>query len=139
MMALAPGRFSTMPGWPQSSPIFCASVRACRSIPEPAACGTMMRMGRFGKLSAVCATAPVAAASATALVNASNRARLFINAPPLFLCPADVPPAVSVSTATRGELGALALPRRGAEHSHELLHRAQVFQIVDGLYRPGDG
>src|SRR5262245_61322815 len=146
MMALAPGRLSTTPCWPQSSPIFCASTRACRSTPEPAAWGTMMRMGRFGKSSAVCAVAPAATESTAALVSAAHSVRLFIGAPPqsfftramagLLIGGASV---ASTAGGSQCRAFGLAATRRRAQHVHELSHRAQVFQIVDGVDRLRDG
>src|SRR5262245_38186533 len=148
MMALAPGRLSTTPCCPQSSPIFCARTRACRSTPEPAACGTMMRMGRLGKSSGVCAVPAVASESTTALVSAASSMRLVIDAPPQCFCPrrggGSVPgPVASRSRLTAGSgqrrtLG-LSAPRRCAQHVHEFSHRARVFQIVDGVDGARDG
>src|SRR5207248_7359386 len=84
MMAFAPGRLSTTPCWPHSSPIFCAKTRACRSTPEPAACGTMMRMGRLGKSSKVCAAAGAAIESSARLVSTASCLRVVMR-----LLPAD--------------------------------------------------
>src|SRR5262249_36805395 len=69
------GRSSTTTCWPHSSDSFCASTRACRSTPEPAACGTMMRTGRLGKSGAICAAAPEASASIVAPVSAASMLR----------------------------------------------------------------
>jgi hypothetical protein len=44
-MVLAPGRLSTITLVPRSSPSFCATTRACPSVPPPAVKPTTMRMG----------------------------------------------------------------------------------------------
>jgi hypothetical protein len=48
MMVLAPGRLSTMTGWPQSSFIFCAMMRAAMSLGPPAGKGMTIWIGRVG-------------------------------------------------------------------------------------------
>src|SRR5215203_5054385 len=57
MAVSAPGRFSTITGWPKSSLIFCATMRVRMSVGPPAGNGTMMRIGRLGKFCASCAAA----------------------------------------------------------------------------------
>src|SRR4029077_362136 len=49
---------------------------------EPAACGTMILIGRFGKSAADCAVAPATNASIAALVSTANSMGLFIGALP---------------------------------------------------------
>ena len=49
-MPLAPGLFSTMIGWPQASVSFGPIWRARMSEVPPAAYGTMMRIGLWGRL-----------------------------------------------------------------------------------------
>jgi hypothetical protein len=44
----APARFSTIIGWPISSPSFCASARPMMSDTPPAAYGTTRRIGLLG-------------------------------------------------------------------------------------------
>ena len=44
----APGRFSTMTGWPHDSESFAPSMRASASTAPPATKGTMMRIGLLG-------------------------------------------------------------------------------------------
>src|SRR3954470_7508687 len=48
MMVLAPGRLSTITGWPQSSVSFCPISRATGSVLPPAGKGTRMRIGLLG-------------------------------------------------------------------------------------------
>jgi hypothetical protein len=52
MMVLAPGRFSTTTGCPQSSLIFWAMTLATMSLGPPAGKGTMMRIVRLGNAEA---------------------------------------------------------------------------------------
>jgi hypothetical protein len=80
MIAFAPGRFSTTPGWPHSSLIFCAKMRAWMSMPEPAACGTMILIGRLGKSPASCAAAPMLNAIAAMPANTARSACRFMGA-----------------------------------------------------------
>ena len=42
MVPFAPGRLSNTTGWPSSSLTFCPKVRASKSVPPPAATGTMI-------------------------------------------------------------------------------------------------
>src|SRR5262245_29812720 len=49
MLPAAPPRFSTSTGWPHFSPSFCAITRPRMSVVPPAAQGTIMRTGLFGK------------------------------------------------------------------------------------------
>ena len=51
-MVAAPGRVSTMTGWPQFSVIFCPITRARMSVDPPGANGTMILIGFSGYLSA---------------------------------------------------------------------------------------
>src|SRR5438874_1949896 len=50
MIVLAPGRFSISTGWPQSSLILWPMMRATMSLGPPAGNGTIIRIGRLGKL-----------------------------------------------------------------------------------------
>jgi hypothetical protein len=73
-MVLAPGLLSTITLVPSTSPSFCATMRACASVPPPAVKPTTMRIGlppRTGKSCAIArgatprrAAAPSAALSA---------------------------------------------------------------------------
>src|SRR6218665_1328032 len=54
MKPLPPGLFSTVTGWPASSPMLLAKSRAVMSVPLPGGNGTMKRIGRDGK-AGVCA------------------------------------------------------------------------------------
>jgi len=49
MLPAAPGRFSTITGWPHFSESFSATMRGMRSALPPAGNGTMMRTGRAGQ------------------------------------------------------------------------------------------
>ena len=51
-MVAAPGRVSTMTGWPQFSVNFCPMTRARMSVDPPGANGTMILIGFSGYLSA---------------------------------------------------------------------------------------
>ena len=57
-MPPAPGRLSTMTGWPKRSDSFCATARTVRSATPPAPKGTTMRRGLLGK--GVWASSPLA-------------------------------------------------------------------------------
>ena len=48
IVPFAPGRLSTITGWPQACVNFCAIARAVRSVPPPATKGTIKRMGLEG-------------------------------------------------------------------------------------------
>ena len=48
MVLAAPGRFSTMKGWPKTPWNFSASILAMMSVPPPAEAPTMMRTGLAG-------------------------------------------------------------------------------------------
>src|ERR1700730_10738543 len=50
-MLLAPGRFSTITGWPRIWPSLLPTMRAATSPLEPAAKPTISRIGRVGALS----------------------------------------------------------------------------------------
>src|ERR1051326_9611961 len=63
----APPILSTTIGWPSSSPIFCAWMRALTSTPPPAANGTASVSGRVGQSCAAVAVANNAPASAQAI------------------------------------------------------------------------
>jgi len=49
LMLEAPGRFSTVTGWPSASCTLRAVSRAVMSMAPPGGAGTMMRMGLAGK------------------------------------------------------------------------------------------
>src|SRR5262245_43409636 len=68
-MVPAPGRFSITTDWPpQRAERKSARMRATTSVGPPAANGTRSFTGREGKSAALCAAAPVAAASNTRAV-----------------------------------------------------------------------
>src|SRR5262245_23367837 len=69
----APGRFSTMNGWPKTAWYFSASMRAMMSVPPPGDAPTMMRTGLDGQ---AWASARVEAAASTS--PAARRARPYI-------------------------------------------------------------
>jgi hypothetical protein len=52
-MVLAPGRFSISTGWPHASLILWPIRRATMSLGPPGGNGTMIRIGRLGKLAAL--------------------------------------------------------------------------------------
>src|SRR4249919_4003442 len=74
----APGRFSMMKGLPSFSSSFCATRRANRSEPPPAANGTTMVTGRDG----YCWAFAGAAARAKSTISAERPSRMRITPPP---------------------------------------------------------
>src|SRR4051794_17158559 len=69
----APVRFSTITGWPRCSDILAATMRPTVSTAPPAANGTTIRIGRFGKFCARLEPAGTHAATATATNQQSRR------------------------------------------------------------------
>src|SRR4051812_32013834 len=63
---LAPARFSITTGWPQCSLMRWPTKRAMRSVGPPGGNGTLMRIGRLGKLVAAAASGCAAAGTTTA-------------------------------------------------------------------------
>src|SRR6187402_1872432 len=78
----APGRFSTITGWPQAALSRSPTRRATTSVALPAVNGTMMWMAREGYESCACAAAcqNTAADANSALIN-------FICSPPSLVQP----------------------------------------------------
>src|ERR1051325_6409286 len=70
MVSAPPGRFSTTTGWPRNLAISGASRREMLSVALPAACGTIMRIGRSGNCAAELAVHRTQAAIKIALMPA---------------------------------------------------------------------
>src|SRR5258708_15239465 len=68
MLPAAPGRLSTITGWPHFSASFSATMRGIRSALPPAGNGTTMRTGFAGHSCAWAAVASMTAAAARSLM-----------------------------------------------------------------------
>src|SRR5688572_11756242 len=74
-MVLAPGLLSTITPVPSTSPSFCATMRACASVPPPAVKPTTMRIGLPPRTGKSCARAKGARPSKAAAPSAAPNAR----------------------------------------------------------------
>ena len=93
MLVPAPGRFSTITGWPSRVPICWPTARAMMSTAPPGAKPTIRRMGLAGKawVWVWAWAAPAAASKATlaatiSAINGRRREFLFIGLSPAVLC-----------------------------------------------------
>src|SRR5436309_8547301 len=135
MLPAAPGRLSTITGWPHFSLNFSATMRGIRSALPPAGNGTTMRTGFPGHSCACTAVASITAAA--------NRSLMPSSEPPEERC---VQHVVGVGSVERGVASYLLVALPVEAHAEAAQHGEVPFQpraigkvairmVVDAAYR----